>query len=67
MFFDDAEYGSDWFVRNTPFPAVNPSLAFAEEFALPPGETLRVRYRIVVADGAWDRGRLDAYAKDHPW
>jgi methane monooxygenase PmoA-like len=67
MFFDDPEYASDWFVRNTPFPAVNPSLAFAEEVALPPGETLRLRYRIVVADGAWDRARLDAYAKDHPW
>jgi hypothetical protein len=67
MFFDDPEYGSDWFVRNTPFPAVNPSLAFTEEFTLPPGETIRVRYRVVVADGAWDRARLDAYAKDHPW
>lgn len=67
MFFDDPEYGSDWFVRNTPFPAVNPSLAFAEEFELPPGETIRVRYRVVVTDGAWDRARLDAYAKDHPW
>jgi Methane oxygenase PmoA len=67
IFFDDPGYGSDWFVRNTPFPAVNPSLAFAEEFTLPPGETLRRRYRIVIADGAWDRARLDAYAKDHPW
>ncbi|GAA4618793.1 PmoA family protein [Actinoallomurus liliacearum] len=66
MFFDDPGFGSDWFVRTTPFPAVNPSLAFAEEFALPPGETLRLRYRIVVADGAWDRLRLDAYAEDHP-
>lgn len=66
MFFDDPGHGCDWFVRNTPFPAVNPSLAFAEEFELPPGDTLRRRYRIV-ADEAWDRERLDAYAKEHPW
>jgi hypothetical protein len=67
LFFDDPEREGHWFVRNTPFPAVNPSLAFAEEIALPPGQTLRRRYRIVVADGAWDRARLEGYVKDHPW
>jgi hypothetical protein len=67
LFFDDPERESRWFVRATPFPAVNPSLAFDEEIALPPGETLRRRYRIVVADGLWDRERLETYAEEHPW
>jgi Methane oxygenase PmoA len=67
VFFDDPGYGSGWFVRNTPFPAVNPSLAFDEEVMVEPDQTLTVRYRIVVADGAWDRERLERYAEAHPW
>ncbi|WP_431975565.1 PmoA family protein [Micromonospora haikouensis] len=56
-----------WFVRNEPFPAINPSLAFAEEVALATGATLRRRYRLVVADGAWDADRVEEYLKEHPW
>lgn len=67
MFFDDPGYGSRWFVRSTPFPAVNPSLAFDEEVTLEPDSTLMLRYRIVVADGAWGRERLERYARGHPW
>jgi hypothetical protein len=67
LFFDDPGYASGWFVRNTPFAAVNPSLAFDKEVTLPHGETLDVRYRIVVADAAWDRDRLERYAETHPW
>ncbi|WP_214108447.1 PmoA family protein [Acrocarpospora catenulata] len=55
-----------WFVRNTPFAAVNPSIAFDEELVLPAGGTLSLRYRVVVGCGAWDRARLEAYAKEHP-
>ena len=32
-----------------------------------PGEVLRLRYRLVVADGAWDRDRLESYVEAHPW
>jgi hypothetical protein len=67
LFFDDTGHGGEWFVRNTPFPAVNPSLAFDKELTLLPGETLARRYRIVVADSAWDRERLERYAEAHPW
>jgi hypothetical protein len=66
LFFDDPDHDGEWFVRSTPFAAVNPSLAFAEEFVLPHGETLRLRYRIVIANGTWDRERLESYAKEHP-
>ncbi|MEU1404420.1 PmoA family protein [Streptomyces sp. NPDC005728] len=56
-----------WFVRNDPFAAVAPSWAFFEELALAPGETLRRRYRVVVADGAWQREDVAAYLEAHPW
>ncbi len=56
-----------WFVRATPFPAVNPSFAFFDELGLAPGGTLDLRYRVVVADGAWDRARLESYVEGHPW
>ena len=58
---------SHWFVRSTPFPAVAFSWAFFEEFALPPGASFAYRYRIVVADGAWDRDRIEEYLRTHPW
>ncbi|MEU7977156.1 PmoA family protein [Micromonospora sp. NPDC049081] len=56
-----------WFVRNEPFAAVNPSLAFAEEVVLPAGTTLWRRYRVVIADGVWTAGRVERYLEDHPW
>ncbi|MFJ2033334.1 PmoA family protein [Streptosporangium sp. NPDC087985] len=55
-----------WFVRTTPFAAVNPSIAFSDELVLPPCGTLDLHYRVVVADGAWDRDRLESYVKEHP-
>jgi len=66
LFVDEPDNGTTWFVRNTPFAAVNPSLAFADEVTLAPGETMARRYRVVVADGAWDRARVESYLKEHP-
>ncbi|MFG2002823.1 PmoA family protein [Spirillospora sp. NPDC048911] len=56
-----------WFVRTTPFAAVNPSFAFHRELTLAPEEILELTYRIVVADGAWDRDRLETYVEARPW
>jgi predicted dehydrogenase len=56
-----------WFVRSEPFAAVNPSLAYYSPRTLPPGETLRLRYRLVIADGDWDHDRIAAYLEGHPW
>ncbi|MFI6348222.1 PmoA family protein [Streptomyces sp. NPDC050560] len=56
-----------WFVRNDPFAAVAPSFAFHEELVLEPGDTLAREYRVVVADGAWDRARVTAHLERHPW
>ena len=66
---DPANPGGDpiWFVRSEPFAAVNPSLAFFESLELPAGETLRLRYRLVIADGEWDHTRIEEYVGGHPW
>jgi hypothetical protein len=67
LLFLDAGEPPSWFVRTTPYPVVNPSLAFDTARELPAGQTLRLRYRLVVADTAWDRERLASYVKEHPW
>jgi hypothetical protein len=66
---DPANPGGEprWFVRSEPFAAVNPSLAFFDPLELAADATLRRRYRVVIADGAWDRARIEAYLKAHPW
>ncbi|MEU9642409.1 PmoA family protein [Streptomyces sp. NPDC048188] len=56
-----------WFVRSDPFAAVAPSWAFHEELVLAPGETLARTYRVVVADGAWDRARVAAHLAALGW
>ncbi|MEU9342507.1 PmoA family protein [Streptomyces sp. NPDC048278] len=56
-----------WFVRNEPFAGIAPSWAFHDELELAPGDTLRRRYRVVVADGAWERAEIAGYLGAHPW
>jgi hypothetical protein len=63
----DAIHESHWFVREQPTPTVAISWAFQEEFELPPGDAFTYRYRVVVADGAWDAERTEAYLKGLPW
>ncbi|MBC9725421.1 PmoA family protein [Streptomyces sp. TRM68367] len=62
-----AIHDSHWFVRSQPFPTVAFSWAFFEEFELPPGESFGYRYRVVVADGAWDSERVGTYLGGLPW
>ncbi|MEV5609994.1 PmoA family protein [Streptomyces sp. NPDC052225] len=56
-----------WFVRNEPFAAVAPSFAYFDELVLEPGETLSRRYRVVVADGRWEREEIAKYLAEHAW
>lgn len=63
----DGAHPAHWFVRNDPFAAVAPSLAFHDELELAPGDRLTRRYRVVVADGAWERDEIDKYLLEHPW
>ncbi|WP_398957684.1 DUF6807 family protein [Streptomyces sp. GC420] len=57
---------SYWFVRPEPIPSVAFSWAFFDELALPPGRG-SYRYRVVVADGAWDRARAESYPSSRGW
>ncbi len=54
-----------WFVRDEPWPGINPSPVFDQEYALPPGETFRLAHRVVFADRAWDRPEIESYATRH--
>jgi hypothetical protein len=56
-----------WFVRSDPFAALAPSWAFHEEMPLDPGATLARRYRVVVADGRWEREDIATYLEECPW
>ena len=53
-----------WFVRNDPFPAVNPSPAFDKEIALGPQESFQLAHRVVFADRAWERPEIEAFAAE---
>jgi hypothetical protein len=53
----------EWFVRSDDYPGVNPSLAFRQPRVLAPGERLDLRYRVVIADGAWSRQRIAGYLR----
>ncbi|CAG7647730.1 DUF6807 domain-containing protein [Actinacidiphila bryophytorum] len=43
-----------WFVRSEPYPIVNPSWAFHEEFTLAAGQRLAWDHRVTVVSAAWD-------------
>ncbi|MEV7785332.1 PmoA family protein [Streptomyces sp. NPDC088106] len=62
-----AVHASHWFVRSEPVPSVAFSWAFFEEFTLAPGESFAYRYRVVVADGAWDGERVEACLSGLSW
>ncbi|MGW2521497.1 DUF6807 domain-containing protein [Streptomyces sp. NPDC001617] len=62
-----AGHESHWFVHAEPFPMVACSWAYFEEFELAPGESFAHRYRVLVADGAWDRDRVAAHLAGLAW
>lgn len=55
-------YPTKWFVRAVPYACASFAFAFDEVLVLPPGESLRLRYRLIIADGAWEAERIAAYA-----
>ena len=46
-------YPTKWFVRSTPYACIAAAFSFDEPLHLPSGDTLRLRYRVVIADGEW--------------
>jgi methane monooxygenase PmoA-like len=55
-------YPNQWFVRNDPIACVSFAFAFSETLPLPAGEELRLRYAIVIANGALDRADIERLA-----
>ncbi|UCM87304.1 DUF6807 domain-containing protein [Streptomyces marincola] len=62
-----AVHPSHWFVRSASTPTVAFSWAFFEEFELAPRASFFYRYRVVVADGAWDAARVGQYLDGLGW
>jgi hypothetical protein len=65
LFRDSPEnfsYPSQWFVRSAPFACVCPAPFFSAEYPLAAGDSLTLRYAIVVADGALDRAAAASLA-----
>ena len=62
IFADDnrnTRHPTPWFVRNNT-PMVCPYFAFHEEYKQQPGEMLILNYRIIIADGKWNREQIEA-------
>lgn len=64
---EESVHASHWFVRSEPIPTVAFSWAFFDEFVLPPGDSFSYRYRMLVADGAWDADGIERQLKAIPW
>jgi hypothetical protein len=47
-----------WFVRTAEYPLVASSPFFDRELELEPARRLRLRHRLLFADGTWDAGRV---------
>lgn len=62
IFIDQPEnprYPNKWFIRAVPFAAVSYSFMFDEEYVLPPEDTLRLHYQLVIANGTWSRDEIE--------
>jgi Methane oxygenase PmoA len=49
-----------WFVRSRPYACVCPAPFFDQTYRLPAEESVSLSYHIVIANGAWDRARVEA-------
>lgn len=54
-------YPNKWFVRSDPYACVSFAFMFDEYYTLRPGDTLKLAYRIVIANGAWSRSQIEQY------
>lgn len=65
---DNPRYPTPWYGNNQPgYYFVNAAFLFEKPMQLPEGDTLTLRYRVLVHDGVWEQGQLqdayDAYLK----
>lgn len=59
-------YPTKWFARSDQYAGVSFGLAYDEEYVLPPGDTLALDYRIVIADGPLAPERISRLSKVVP-
>jgi hypothetical protein len=68
MLFLDARHNprhpTKWFVRNS-VTMVAFAWTFDELYTQPHDETLKLTHRVVIADGAWTRERIEKFAAQH--
>ena len=55
-------YPNKWFVRQTPYACASFAFMFDEVYEFQAEETLALRYRLVIANGGWDAGQIEAVA-----
>lgn len=56
-------YPNKWFVRSDPFACASFAFMFDEELDFGDGDALDLKYRIVFANGGWERERIESYAQ----
>ena len=59
---DNPSHPPQWFARTEQFGCLNPAPFFSTEVPFAPGDTLRFRYAVVIADGACDPASAAALA-----
>jgi hypothetical protein len=59
---DNPRYPTKWFVRNEPYGCVSFALTFDEELTLEPGQSISLKNRVLIADGAWDAAKIEQNA-----
>lgn len=52
---DNPRYPTPWFVRSTQYPGMSAAFAYSEPYIIAPGDTLDLRYRLIVLSGEWSR------------
>ena len=55
----ELRYPTQWYVKNDSYPSITASFVFDETYTLVPETELVLRYRVIVADGAWNHARIE--------
>ncbi len=60
---NNVRYPTKWFMRQVPFACASFAFMFDEVYVLEPDARLDLRYRIVIANGRWDRETIEPLAQ----
>jgi hypothetical protein len=68
VFVDEAEppeVATTWFVRTDPYAMICASPFFNEAVAVEVGASLRLGWKVIIADGAWDASKIEGFIRSH--